>query len=95
MQKDWGARASSPAAFGVSPKAFDPGEGSPKGDSFGTQSQSAGHQNKLSGRRWRVGQLEATETVALPFFNYMDTAEDSRKNSFCPIVAIPRLSPTH
>jgi hypothetical protein len=51
---DWGARASTPAAFGVSPKASGPGDGSLKNEWFCCPGQSAGRR------------LEATGTVALP-----------------------------
>jgi hypothetical protein len=54
MQLEWGARTSSSAAFGVSPKASAPLYTSPKGESFWPRSQSAGRR------------LEATGTVAVP-----------------------------
>jgi hypothetical protein len=46
MQLDWGARAFSLAAFGVSPKAFGNAHHSPKGDLLSYSGQSAGDQNK-------------------------------------------------
>jgi len=57
MHLDWGARASSLAAFGVSPKAFGNAHHPPKGGLLSLAGQSAGRR------------LEATETVGLPFFN--------------------------
>jgi hypothetical protein len=66
MQLDWGARASSLAVFGVSPKAFGNARHAPKGGLLSCSGQSAGRR------------LEATGTVALPFFNCMAAAEADR-----------------
>src|SRR3984885_1362667 len=57
MQMAWGARASSPAAFGVPPKASEFRDVSPKSESFSVRGQSAGRR------------LEAIETIALPETN--------------------------
>jgi len=62
MQLDRGAPASSLATFGVSPKAFGNAHHSPKGGLFSCSGQSAERR------------LEATRTVALPFFNRMVAA---------------------
>ncbi|MGO8700921.1 MAG: glycoside hydrolase family 38 C-terminal domain-containing protein [Limisphaerales bacterium] len=56
MRSDRGARASSPAAFGVPPKASASRDGSPQTECFSLRRQSAGRR------------LEATGTVALPGF---------------------------
>jgi len=70
MQLDWGARASSLAAFGVSPKAFGNAHHSPKGGLLSCPGQSAGRR------------LKATGTVALPFFNCTVTYQAGLMMSF-------------